>query len=222
MIDIIPTVVPHDATELVKAMHTASAFSRYLHVDIDDGLFAPSLTWPYVGVDMYSAEALSLSRPVVVEAHLMVQHPQGIGLDLIRSGVRTLIAHIESCADASNAEQLLAQWRSVGAEKVGLAIVLDTPLEQIMPCIPHCDMVQVMSVAKIGEQGAPFDERAIERVAAIHTAYPDAVIAVDGGVSSGNIITLKAAGATQFAVGSAIMQTVDPAAAYALLKNLVA
>lgn len=217
MIEIIPTVVPKDLAELAAAMHTVSSFSRTIHVDIDDGLFVSSMTWPYVGVDMYDKTMLSVSRPVVLEAHLMVQHPQEIGLDLIRSGVHTLVAHIETCADAADAKRLLDVWRSAGAKTVGLAILLDTPLEHLNSVIAYCDVVQVMSVARIGAQGAPFDVRAVERVRTLHAAFSDKCIVVDGGVSVDNIASLAAAGAERFCVGSAIMRAVDPKAAYAAI-----
>jgi len=86
--------------------------------------------------------------------------------------------------------------------------------------ITACDVVQVMSIATLGKQGAPYDVRAIARIKELHTKYPELVISVDGGVSEKNIADLARAGARRFGVGSAITKAPDPKAAYLNLKAI--
>ncbi|MBM3261555.1 hypothetical protein FJY93_03995 [Candidatus Kaiserbacteria bacterium] len=214
MIDIIPTIVPRTREELEEAVRIAEGFSTRLHVDIDDGLFTSQVTWPYTGLGKYDAQSISLPTAVSIHVHLMVQEPLQIGLDLIRAGAKSVIGHIERCADPSEAEHILTQWRAAGAREVGLAILIDTPLGDMERSILFCDVVQMMSIARVGAQGAPFDPRAIERVSALHKSHPHALISVDGGVNAENVSDLLAAGAKRFCVGSAIMQATDPVDAY--------
>jgi len=221
-VDIIPTTVPRNRDELLDAIHVVSRFSRKIHVDVDDGLFVPQVSWPYVGADMYGSADISGLGGISIEAHLMVRDPRMIGSDLARAGVKTIVGHIEACADISEAEKTLALWRASGAHEVGLAILIDTPVEKILPYVSLCDVVQIMSVAKVGAQGAPFDPRAIERVRILRDVFPDLVISVDGGINGSNIADLMAAGTARFAVGSAIMQTGDAARAYRQLIELTA
>lgn len=219
MIDIVPTAVPRDHAELVAAMDKVFAFSDKIHLDINDGVFVPQVSWPYLGPDTYGSADITIPGTHTVQAHMMVSEPRALGLHLIQAGVTSIVGHIEACADHADAESMLAAWRAAGAREVGLAILIGTPVRDIVPCIDLCDVIQVMSVATIGAQGAPFDPRAIERVREIHQAHPKVKIAVDGGVSPSNIGDLIAAGASRFCVGSAIMQAPDPATAYRQLAH---
>ena len=105
--------------------------------------------------------------------------------------------------------------RSNGAQ-AGISLVLDTPLTSIQSLVAshEVDMVQVMSIARIGVQGSRFDDRAYERIRALRAQFPELPIAVDGGVAQDNAALLVAAGATHLGVGSAIVKSPDPAAAY--------
>ena len=71
------------------------------------------------------------------------------------------------------------------------------------------DVVQLMGIAKLGEQGLPFDERVIRRVQILRQRLPNLAIAVDGGVNLDNAPTLIAAGATRLVVGSALWRAKD-------------
>jgi ribulose-phosphate 3-epimerase len=220
MIDVVPTAVPRDHAELIAAMDTIFAFSDKIHLDINDGVFVSQVSWPYLGPDMYGSADITIPSGRTVQTHMMVSEPRALGLHLIQAGVRSIVGHIEACADFADAESMLAAWRAAGAREVGLAILIGTPIRDIEQSIQFCDVVQVMSVATIGAQGAAFDPRAIERVREIHKTHPQVKIAVDGGVSPSNIGELIAAGASRFCVGSAIMQAPNPAAAYQQLRNI--
>ena len=219
MIEILPTTVPRNLDELIEAARVVAPFSKKIHIDVNDGIFVPQVSWPFLGADMYGPADLFVIGEMLVETHLMVHDPRMIGRNLIRAGAQTVIGHIEACTDAHDAEEMLTMWRTCGAREVGLAILIDTPIEKIMPCVTSCDVIQIMSVARVGAQGASFDPRAIEKVRKLHEAHPNAVIAVDGGVSLSNIGDLVSAGATHFDIGSAIMKVLDPSVAYGQLHN---
>ena len=213
-IEIVPTSVPGTKDMLTDAAQTISAFAPSIHVDIDDGIFVPYLTWPYTAAGTFQLSDLPIPKELFVEIHLMVQTPRQIGIELARLGAARIIAHVESFDSSDDARGALDAWKQNGAKEVGLGMLFDTSLEVMQSLSGACDVVQLMSIATIGTQSIPFDPRAPERIAAFHEKYPNVRIGVDGGVGESNIAALVKAGATRLSVGSAIMKTTDPAASY--------
>jgi len=226
MIEIIPTnTCPPDYAEMSRRSEFFAGFAEWVQLDISDGAFTSALSWPYgTGqrdeLESMAAGALELpsAPPLRYETHLMVEEPRELGMRLAEGGIARIIGHVEAFGDDKEILSALDSWRSAGAREVGLALLLDTPLPVLEPMLGACDVVQVMSIATLGAQGAPYDVRAIARIKELHTKYPELVISVDGGVSLKNIAELAAAGATRFGVGSAITKAANPGAAYAELK----
>ena len=228
MIEIVPTnTCPPDFAELSRRSESFADFAPQVQLDIDDGVFAPEISWPYQGgqwselEDMaVRAKALPASDMLMYEVHLMVEDPFHIGELMARVGAMRILAHVETFENEKSAKDAFLAWRSAGAKEVGLAILIDTPLSALDLIIPFCDVVQIMSIAKLGYQGAQFDVRAFDRIKELHAKYPDLMIEVDGGVSESNIAELVRAGARRFGVGSAISRSENPADAYSRLKKL--
>lgn len=213
MIEIIPTVVPHTFEDVERAAERAALLgASALHIDITDGVFAPSTTW------LPDGERLTPRDGFIYEAHLMVSLPKEVGLACIRAGMRRIIGHIE--AMDGKAEAIFRDWRAAGAEEVGLGVLFATPLPELLPHIAGCDVVQMMSIGTIGVQGIPYEPGAPARIAELHAAFPQLLIADDGGVSEGNIAELARAGVSRFCIGSALSRAGDPSAAYARLLSL--
>src|SRR3989344_163778 len=235
MIEIIPTnTCPPDFAEMAKRSEFFAQFSEWVQLDISDGAFTSIRSWPYGEgqwdeLESMAAGALELpsAPPLRYETHLMVEEPRELGLRLAEAGIARIIGHVEAFGDDKEILSALDSWRSArpafggaGATEVGLALLLDAPLPALEPMLGACDVVQVMSIATLGAQGAPYDARAVARIKELHTKYPDLVIEVDGGVSEKNIAELAGAGVTRFGVGSAITKAPDPKAAYAHLKAI--
>lgn len=226
MIEIIPTnTCPPDLAEMSKRSGFFAQFSEWVQLDVSDGAFTPERSWPYGDGQWTELESLASgviqlpSAPGLnYETHLMVEEPREIGMRLAEAGIKRIIGHVEAFGDQKEILSALDSWRNAGATEVGLALLLDTPLPVLLPMISACNVVQVMSIATLGRQGAPYDERAIKRIGELHARYPELVISVDGGVSLKNIAELTRAGATRFGVGSAITKAPDPKAAYEQLK----
>lgn len=212
--EIIPTVVPNALDDVLRVRSEYAQFATQIHVDAADGVFAPNTTW-IPNPD----EMLPDSKKLFYEAHMMVSNPLSVGVSFARAGAKRIIAHVEAFAHAESTRETFAMWRSAGAVEVGLGILLTTPLEAIVPYANLCDCVCVMTIETVGTQGIPFSARGIERVKELHELFPSLCIQVDGGVSEKNIAELSRAGASRFAVGSAIQKSPDPQRAY---NNLLA
>lgn len=227
-IEILPTnTCPSDLTELGERSKLFARFAHEVQLDISDGAFTPALSWPYREGQWSEIESLAEKKnalpyadTLAYEAHLMVEEPLRVGQLLAQIGCSRLIAHIETFDAPSEVPTVFAAWKSAGAREVGLASLLDTPLDAVKNAARYCDVVQLMSIAKLGYQGAAYEPSVIRRIQELHTAHPSLVIEVDGGVSRENIAELVQAGARRFGVGSAISKATDPAAAYAELKSL--
>lgn len=224
--DIIPTnTCPPDVAEMSKRSEFFAGFAEWVQLDISDGAFTSARSWPYGEGQWDELESMAAggmdlpsAPPLQYETHLMVEEPRELGMRLAEAGIVRIIGHVEAFADDKEILSALDSWRTSGAREVGLALLLDTPLPVLEPMIGACDVVQVMSIATLGAQGAAYDARAVARIKELHTKYPELVISVDGGVSEKNIAELTRAGARRFGVGSAITKAPDPEEAYRNLK----
>ncbi|MDO8551963.1 MAG: hypothetical protein Q7S01_00360 [bacterium] len=227
-IEIIPTnTCPPDYSELARRSESFSTFAPVIQLDLDDGVFAPVVSWPYhkgqweeVETMAKGGEKLPFSETMKYETHLMVQEPVRIGEMLAQMGCARIIAHREVFKDAQAVTNAFSKWRDAGASEFGLALLIDTPLSVLDGCVEDCDVVQLMSIPTLGKQGAPYDSRVIGRIEELHKRYPELIIAVDGGVSEKNIADLVRAGARRFGIGSAISKAANPADSYARIKAL--
>ena len=227
MIEIIPTnTSPETLAELSRRTELLKEISPWIQLDLDDGIFVPVISWPYQSGQwaelekMAQARSLPHARAVNCEVHLMVREPRAIGTLLARAGERRIIAHIEAFNDNAAVLEAFSAWKAAGVSEAGLSVLLETSLARLEPFIAECDAVQLMAIAELGRQGASFEPRVTERIQELHARYPELVIALDGGVAEANIADLVRAGATRFGVGSAIMKSDDPSAAYARLRAL--
>lgn len=217
-IEIIPDTGPvQEAGAIADMSEKIAAFSSVFHIDINDGIFTKDFSWPYYMPGEYMHFGM-LARKPRVEVHLMVQNPREIGCLAAHAGAFRIIAHIE-CMSAEDPKALFEDWKAAGAQEIGVAILLETPISALESIASICDVVQVMTIAHVGKSGAPFDARSLEKVAEVHRAYPNVLIAADGGVSLGNIPDLVRHGARRFAVGKNLMQALDPSTAYQNLKT---
>ena len=225
-IEIIPTnTSPETLPELSRRTEILKTLSSWIQLDLDDDVFVPVSSWPYESGQWEELENLAhgvglpFANSTNYEVHLMVQDPIQIGELLIRAGAKRILGHIEALGNHGNVHKAFAAWKGVGASEVGLAVLMETPIRDVIPLAPQCDVIQLMSIATLGRQGAPYEPAVIERIRELHVQFPELAIAVDGGVSETNIAELVRAGATRFGVGSAITKSTDPKAAYERLKQ---
>ncbi len=224
---ILPTnTCPPDISELGRRTEQFAGFAAQVQLDVSDGIFSPVTSWPYFEGQLAELERMAgngqklpHAEQIAYEVHLMVQEPARVGELLAKAGCARLLLHVEALSDTSQIPGILAAWKAVGAKEVGVSLLIDTPLESIDSFIAGCDVVQLMSIAKIGAQGQPFDERALTRVEELHAKYPELMVAVDGGVGESNIEDLVRAGANRLCVGSAISKSDNPSQAFARLQE---
>jgi ribulose-phosphate 3-epimerase len=179
----------------VRAVEAAGA--RALHLDVMDGNFVPNITYgtPIV-------EAVRRVTDLPLDVHMMVARPDVYVDEFIDAGADIVTIHAEIEGDP---RPVLERIRSRGAAAC-LALNPPTPLEQIAPALPYCDMVLVMSVMP-GFGAQAFEPVALDKLRTLNEQYGDRLLLeVDGGVNASTIAACTAAGAHMLVVGSAIFR----------------
>lgn len=209
MIEIVPAILPRDLDDLASHLESIHGLARAVQIDVVDGRFAPTRTWPYEDRESFEsilseAEGLPMWEDFDFEVDIMAEASREAALEWVRAGASRIVIHIES-PDDRGALEALQEFREVEAAiEVGLAISLDTPIEKLDSLAHLGSFIQVMGIAHIGRQGEPFDDRAIMRIRELRQKYPTHVLSVDGGVRAENAQALVEAGATRLVAGSAI------------------
>jgi ribulose-phosphate 3-epimerase len=235
MIEIIPAIMPDSADDLRAKVRKVKDHVALAQIDIMDGVFVDSKSWPYIQggteVDeffqalMRQDDGLPFWDTLDYEIDLMIQAPERHLAEWLPLGASRLIFHIESILDKDfffHGELFNGQSRKIGNEtviEVGLAINPGTPIDELLPYVPQVDFVQLMGIAKIGYQGQPFDERVFMHIERLRREFPGLTMSIDGAVNRDTARGLKDAGVTRLVSGSAIFQAEDVGSAIAALRD---
>ena len=240
MTEIIPAILPEYIDDLREKLSLISGIVPLAQIDVCDGKFTPTKTWPYKkGIDetflriVGQEEGFPFWDSIDFEVDLMVKHPENIIDDWIATGAKRIIIHIESTPNPLSLFQKIRQEYGTSSDssygvEVGAALNINTPNEEVYDLLneiddkgaPSVDFVQFMGIENIGYQGEPFDERVFEKVRELREKFPDTIISVDGGVSQDNATELIEAGANRLVSGSAIFESGDIAGTIEVFQNL--
>ena len=209
-----PSILAADFTKLgeqIKEVENAGA--DWIHVDIMDGHFVPNMS-----MGRKALEAAKRVTKLPMDVHLMVEQPENFIQWYADSGADHLTVHIEA---TPNIYRVLQRIRELDC-KVGITLNPGTPASSLDTVLHLVDLVLVMTVNP-GFGAQKFLPATLPKIREIRTKLdqvnPEAVIQVDGGISSATIGQVIEAGAQIFVAGSAIFKHSDgPAAGVAALK----
>ena len=239
------TILTQTFDEFVRQAKIASTFLPYIQIDVMDGKFVPTLSFPE------RDEINDLDVNLKYELHLMVADPvaemrtwQGV------ESVFRVLFHFESTTDPLRP---ISFARKEGWE-VGMVINPDTPLSVVEPFLDQIDVLQFMTVYP-GAQGAPFEPKVLDKVrefiqwrkisltppptlplkgegddssppfkegtggVVLYTGKP--LCAVDGAVNPETIVQLRDAGVEIFNVGSYFTKAEDMRQACEELRQMM-
>ncbi len=213
MITVVPAIIPHTREQLEEEIRKVSKFANLVQIDISDGIFVPTKTWPYNGRDLDYFEKLKTEEvgwprweDLEFEIHLMVKFPEHTVLDWIKTGAGTIIAHIEA---TDNFQNIIDTCREHSVS-LGVAIKPSTDIKEIEHIVPQVDFIQVMGSDFLGKHGVGLDPKALEQIKSLQALYPERIIAIDIGVSEDTEGILVSAGADKLVSGSAILDSDNP------------
>lgn len=181
----------------IKAAREGGA--EYLHLDVMDGIFVPNISFGQPVV-----KSLGKCTDMVLDVHLMITEPIRYIEDFVAAGADIITIHAEACEDV---RATLEKIRSCG-KKAGLSIKPKTPVSIILPFLPLCDLVLVMTVEP-GFGGQKFMADMLPKCEELRDYAKehglDYEISVDGGVSAENAALCVRAGANVLVAGSSVL-----------------
>lgn len=196
-----PSILAADFKELGKEIaHTEKNGAQYLHFDVMDGMFVPSISF-----GMPVLASIRSGTGQFLDAHLMVEEPIRYVEAFEKAGADQVTVHLEAC---ENVEETLKKIGELGM-KVGLSICPDTEVSRVVPYLEMVDMVLIMSVHP-GFGGQSFIPSSLDKIRRlkheIDKVEREISIQVDGGIYLHNVREVLDAGANIIVAGSAVFK----------------
>ena len=187
----------------------------WFHLDIMDGVFVPNITF---GTPIL--EVLKEYATKHLDAHLMIVNPENYIEKFASLGANTITVHYEAC---DNLQNTINQIKKLNV-KAGVAINPDTDVSVLYSLINEIDLICLMSVFP-GFSGQKFIPDTFERLEKLKKIITDknsqALIQIDGGVSTDNAKKLVSLGADILVAGSFVFKSEDASNTIKKLNSVI-
>lgn len=199
MLEIAPSILSADFAKLGENIKTVEqAGIKYLHIDVMDGLFVPSISF---GMPIISS--IRKITDMVFDVHLMIENPERYIEEFAKCGADIITVHAEAC---KHLDRVVTQIKEAGC-KAAVALNPATPLNAVEYVLDMLDMVLIMSVNPGfgGQKYIPYSTEKIKELKKmIENKGLSTLIEVDGGVNASNVVEIMEAGVDIAVMGSAV------------------
>ena len=203
---ICPAILASDPHEFRAQMEAVSRFAVRLHIDLSDGIFAPTRTIPI--------DQIWWPGGVRADLHVMHRRPFDNLRAMLALRPQMIIVHAEAEGDFG----AFARRAHARGVETGVALLPQTRPQVLAQAIKDVDHVLIFSGA-LGRYGGTANLGLLEKIKTLKAMKPQLEIGWDGGVDDENIKILAAAGVEVLNVGGFIQQADDPHAAYEALRR---
>lgn len=232
MTSITPAILEKKLSEIKNKLAFLRGRAKCVHLDIGDGIFEPNQTWPFSSggfedVDfvkiMNEEEGLPYWTDFDFELDLMVVDAAKNFDIYMKLGAKRIIFHLGAQKNIEEFQQFLEGLDMYIRDNVeiGLAFKPHDDLSIVFQLSTKVDFLHCMGSDKIGYQGEPFTNKALENLKTLKKNLPGVVISVDIGVNLEDAKVILDAGADRLTVGSAIWKSADPIGALENFQSLV-
>ena len=196
-----PSILSADFNRLGEQIQRVEkAECRWLHIDIMDGMFVPSISF-----GMPVLASINDATEQFMDAHLMVQEPIRYVEAFQKAGADYVTVHLEACEDVKTT---LDKIHACGM-KAGLAVNPETDVKELVPYLEDVEMILIMSVHP-GFGGQKFIPESLDKIrevrAMLNEKNLETDIQVDGGIYVENVREVLDAGANVIVAGSAVFR----------------
>lgn len=196
-----PSILAADFTRLGDDVLEAVAALEdkdYLHIDVMDGMFVPSISFGFPII-----KSLRKITKATFDVHLMIEEPARYIETFAETGADIITVHVEACEDV---RATLRAISDLGL-KCGLSINPETSADCLKEYLSEVDMILLMTVHP-GFGGQAYIDSVTDKIKEVRKMVSesgyDIDIEVDGGIYEHNIRTVIEAGANVIVCGSAV------------------
>ncbi|MEP3278877.1 MAG: ribulose-phosphate 3-epimerase [Stappiaceae bacterium] len=207
-----------DLTDQAGQIDLVSPHADILHLDVADGVFAPSfLFFPDLVAQMRALTNLPIHVHLMVDDAILLSQIE----QFAEAGSDLISLHVENADHAEEALDLLDK-HGIAA---GMVLRVETPVERIAPYLNRLRFVTLLGTA-IGVKGQGLNAEATNRLrqaaALIKTRSSSTrcVLAADGGIRDNTVPNLINAGAETVVLGSLAFGAADLSERMVWLANL--
>jgi ribulose-phosphate 3-epimerase len=206
---VVPTITAENTHQYREQVERVAGFAKHLHVDIMDGIFAPT--------DTFDLELLWLPEDITCDIHIMYKEPEQTFDELSKLSVRTLIVPAEVDVDFAQ----LANKAHKTDKLLGVALLAETTIESAKFAIENADHVLIFS-GNLGYQGgSEADLELLLKVPQIKAINSNAEIGWDGGVNEQNIKQIADAGVDIINTGGFVHHSDNPSESFRKLQQQI-
>lgn len=204
MIKIAPSILDADFVLLKEQLQLAAdGGADWIHVDIMDGHFVPSMTFGPKIVELID-QLISLP----LDVHLMVEEPDNLIPSFIKAGADRITVHVEATKHLNRSINLIKR----NGATAGVSLNPGTSASSLEAIIDEVDLILVMTVNP-GFGGQSFIPSVLPKIRQISESVKshqkDIFIEVDGGINKTTVPLVVEAGANVLVAGTSIFQTDD-------------